>query len=466
MKVKIRCTLDHSVPREELHINGDEYGSLESGKQCIKDENDLSGCDGNAARRRSSGPLVSTTAHRKEKRVLQSSQSQSIQEVQMQIIEQREKPLSEAQAEDTKHIQRLEKELRNCSQEIDYLQDQLSARNAEVNYLEERVHSLELKLEGMEVLHEEVFSLREELKRSTSKQFSLTQDLDNKEIELKKSALSIEKLEDSFSSVALESQFEVESMKLEMMALEQSLFEAKKIHDETLDENNRMSTSIEKLQVALQDAQNTIISLNEENRDLKEKLDTANKISKIFSQNDDYWLENKDRLQLDSQSSLSEQGNNSTIVEDTSSEVRGPNIGRPVLDPAADLKGEMEMSQQIQEYECLIKKLKEELREEKLRAKEEAEDLVQEMAELRYQFTSLLEEECKRRACIEHASLQRIAELEAQCHAKRSPLIDLPLFLRVYGWLKASARKLPFWATALSPFPSIVKGQGGEKIGS
>jgi hypothetical protein len=49
-----------------------------------------------------------------------------------------------------------------------------------------------------------------------------------------------------------------------------------------------------------------------------------------------------------------------------------------------------------------------------LRAKEEAEDLVQEMAELRYQLTGLLEEECKRRACIEHVSLQRISELEAQ----------------------------------------------------
>jgi hypothetical protein len=54
------------------------------------------------------------------------------------------------------------------------------------------------------------------------------------------------------------------------------------------------------------------------------------------------------------------------------------------------------------------------LREEKLKAKEEAEDLAQEMAELRYQITGLLEEECKRRACIEHASLLRIAELEAQ----------------------------------------------------
>lgn len=51
-----------------------------------------------------------------------------------------------------------------------------------------------------------------------------------------------------------------------------------------------------------------------------------------------------------------------------------------------------------------------------MKAREEAEDLAQEMAELRYQITGLLEEECKRRACIEQASLQRIAELEAQVY--------------------------------------------------
>ena len=49
-----------------------------------------------------------------------------------------------------------------------------------------------------------------------------------------------------------------------------------------------------------------------------------------------------------------------------------------------------------------------------MRAKEEAEDLAQEMAEFRYQITGLLEEECRCRASIEQASLQRIAELEAQ----------------------------------------------------
>ena len=67
-----------------------------------------------------------------------------------------------------------------------------------------------------------------------------------------------------------------------------------------------------------------------------------------------------------------------------------------------------------------IRGYQEELREEKLKAKEETEDLAQEMAELRYQMTSLLEEERSRRACIEQASIQRIAELEAQVCPIRS----------------------------------------------
>lgn len=58
--------------------------------------------------------------------------------------------------------------------------------------------------------------------------------------------------------------------------------------------------------------------------------------------------------------------------------------------------------------------VQEELKQEKLEAKEEAEDLTQEMAELRYKMTCLVDEERKRRVCVEQASLQRIAELEAQ----------------------------------------------------
>lgn len=100
------------------------------------------------------------------------------------------------------------------------------------------------------------------------------------------------------------------------------------------------------------------------------------------------------------------------------------------------------MSSQIREYELLMKQLKvwhinwgrefiiqrpsdlfsmqlqnwlqEEVKAEKSKARDEAEDLAQEMAELRYQLTGLLEEERKRRACIEQISLQRIAQLEAQ----------------------------------------------------
>ncbi|KAE8730882.1 hypothetical protein F3Y22_tig00002847pilonHSYRG00067 [Hibiscus syriacus] len=72
-----------------------------------------------------------------------------------------------------------------------------------------------------------------------------------------------------------------------------------------------------------------------------------------------------------------------------------------------DLKYGKSMSHQINEYELLVKELKEELREQKLKAKEEAEDLAQEMAELRYQMTGMLKEECKRRACIEQVSLQK-----------------------------------------------------------
>jgi hypothetical protein len=132
-------------------------------------------------------------------------------------------------------------------------------------------------------------------------------ELESKEVELEQSALSMEKLEESFSSMALESQFEVESMKLDMMTLEQSLFEARKVQDETLEENNRMSRLIDKFQDALQDAQKTIISLNEENKVIKEKLDIANMNTRLFSQKVEDWLENKDKLQIKDQSSVSEQ---------------------------------------------------------------------------------------------------------------------------------------------------------------
>ncbi|XP_061358900.1 uncharacterized protein LOC133303063 isoform X2 [Gastrolobium bilobum] len=352
---------------------------------------------------------------RKEKDKLKSSQSQSFELI--RLLELHEKSMLDAHTEDKKHIQRLEKELLNYSQEIDYLQDQLNSSNTEVNHLKKCVHCLEVKLKEMEDLQEEVLWLREELQRSNSEQFFLMQELQTKQLELQKSSLSIEKMEESISSMTLESQCEIESMKLDMMALEQSCFEAKKILEQTVDEKIRLSRLINELQVAFQDAQKLIISLNEENRELKRKLDTTYMNTRSFSQKIEDWIEKKGRSELNRQSSLSEQESNSTISEDIRLAM--------FLEPVADLKGEREkMSHQMQEYEFLVEKLKGELREEKLKAKEEAEDLAQEMAELRYQMTGLLDEERKRRACIEQASLQRIVELEAQLQREqKEPLI-------------------------------------------
>lgn len=83
---------------------------------------------------------------RKEKEMLKESQSQGFELIRR--LELHVKSLSEAHVQDKKHIQKLERELKNCSQEIDYLQDQLSARNGEVNRLNDHVHNLEIKLAG------------------------------------------------------------------------------------------------------------------------------------------------------------------------------------------------------------------------------------------------------------------------------------------------------------------------------
>ncbi|CAL5362355.1 unnamed protein product [Camellia sinensis] len=324
-------------------------------------------------------------------------------------LEAHAKTLYKARAEDEKHIQELERELKNCSQEIDYLQDQLNARNDEVYCLGEHVHSLELKLANMESLEEKVGRLREELKWSNSERLILMQELESKEVEIQQSAACIEKLEESISPVSLEYQCEIESMKLD---LEQNCFEAKKFKEEAAREKLKMNELIQDFECQIQDAQKVIECLNEENKELREKLETSEKNARVFCQKMEEqfeeWLEN-DGPQLNTQPLSHE------LEKDVSTcgDILGPLLFRLAVDAA--FKDKMDkMSCQILEYELLLKQLKEELRAEKLKAKEEAEDLAQEMAELRYQITGLLEEERKRRACIEQISLQRIAELEAQ----------------------------------------------------
>ncbi|PON68892.1 myosin heavy chain-like protein [Parasponia andersonii] len=336
--------------------------------------------------------------------------------------------LSAARKDDKKHIEMLEKELMNCSQEIDYLQDQLNARNTEVNFLEEHVRNLELKLADMEILREAVRRLREELKRSNSECLFFIQELENKEVALHNSSVCIDKLRGSISSITLDSQCEIEGMKLDIVALEQNCFEAEKVQEEAVQEKAKMIQLIRELEGQFQDAQKKIKHVELENKELREKLDTSETKLRTFWQK----LEKrfaKDTSQINVKLLFKELENKFAMSKDmgTYEEVLSSLISKleMILEPDGDIMEKMEnMSKQIEEYELLVKQLKDELREEKLKAKDEAEDLAQEMAELRYQITDLLEEERKRRACIEQASLQRIAELEAQVQKEHRKPFD------------------------------------------
>ncbi|KAK3021023.1 hypothetical protein RJ639_045154 [Escallonia herrerae] len=294
----------------------------------------------------------------------------------------------------------------------DYLQDQLHARNAEVNSLRDHVHSLELKLTDIDKLEDIVGSVSKELQRSNSELLILTRKLESKEEELQKSTLRIEKLEESIASVALEYQCEIESMKLDLLAFEHSCFEANKIQEEAAQEKSWVHHLIQDFELQIQDYREVIERLDEENRELREKLNIAEVNAKGFCQK----MEETFPELMETKNALSSSSEFETNTS-TCGDILGPLLSRPLEGRASDaeLKEKLEeMSCQIHEYELLVTKLKEELREEKVKSREEAEDLTQEMAELRYQISGLLEEECKRRACIEQISLQRIAKLEAQ----------------------------------------------------
>lgn len=334
------------------------------------------------------------------------------------------KALTEAHLEDKKYIQLLERELRNCSQEIEYLQDELNVRNVEANCMGEHVHSLELKLSEVGKLHEKVAELTEELAKSDSQRWSLMRALENKEKELQSSASHIEKLETAVSSIALESQCEIEGMKLDLIALEQRYLDAKKLNQQATQEKINMDALIEELEVRFEEAQKMIHNLENEKKKLQQKLMISEQNAKRLS----------DKVEEDVGMSLNNYNDPSFCNKlegvfpalermCTNGEVLDPFLSKLAVVPTWDenLKEEMQkISIRIHESELLVMQLKEELKKEKLKAKEEAEDLTQEMAELRYQITEMLEQECKRRARIEQASLHRIAELETQVRTEQS----------------------------------------------
>ncbi|XP_015059641.1 ELKS/Rab6-interacting/CAST family member 1 isoform X3 [Solanum pennellii] len=332
-------------------------------------------------------------------------------------IEQHVQTLSEAREEDKYHTQKLKSELENCSQEIDYLQDQLNLRNEEMDSLSKCVCSLQLKLANLENMEEEVIRLREELEMSNAERLYLLQQLENRELEIEGSALCIERLEESVASIGLEHQFEIESMKLDLITMEQNYFKAKKSQDETAQDNAMMNGLIHDLQLQIYDAEKVIESLEKENVNLREQLQTSEMNARTFSE----------KVEELFRGLIPNNDDSSSSKEDASASSCCGDILGPLLIKLASLgpsdvdltEKRKKMAGQIKNNESLVKQLKEELIMEKLKAKEESEDLAQEMAELRYQMTGLLEEERKRRACVEQLSLQRIAELEAQVEKER-----------------------------------------------
>ncbi|KAL8230730.1 hypothetical protein R6Q57_000508 [Mikania cordata] len=278
-------------------------------------------------------------------------------------LESHARTLTETRSNDKRRIQDLERELSNCTQELDYLQDQLTTRNTEINHMTDYIHSLELKFKAKEDLDVVVRNLEQELRACKSENLALMTKLEDKEQELHNSTLYIDELEESISHIALDFQCDLESMKLDLMAMEHSFLEAKELQKEAAQEHCRMQELTKTYKYQMQN----VIRLVEENKELREKLKTC-------------------KSNADSE-----------------------NI----------MKKSNEYEAQIQEYELLVNQLKKQLKEEKFKANEEAEDLAQEMAELRYQLTGLLEEEYKKRACIEQRALQRITELESQIEKER-----------------------------------------------
>ncbi|XP_068653753.1 uncharacterized protein [Aristolochia californica] len=345
------------------------------------------------------------------------------------------KSLKIACSEDKKYIEKLERELRNCSQEIGYLRDQLNLRNTEAECMAAHVHSLELKLREIKILNEKISFLKEKLQKSDSDRYLLIQKLERKESELEKSNLCIEKLETALSSVALEAECEIEGMKLDLVAMESSVRETEKVREESSQEKDRMQSWIQVLEAKLESSNKRICILENENKELHKMLEESERNSnmlyhKIEEQLDE-WIKSMSSSGCFPPESLVFMKPSSSELDNevpepkgtcTFEDVLGPLVSKLAIVTASDerLKDEVEkMSYGIHESEQLIEQLKEELREERLKAKEEAEDLTQEMAELRYQITDMLEQECKRRACIEQASLLRITELEAQVQNER-----------------------------------------------
>ncbi|CAN0896066.1 hypothetical protein LINGRAHAP2_LOCUS18246 [Linum grandiflorum] len=295
---------------------------------------------------------------------------------------------------------------------IDYLQDQLGSRTAELFSLRKHVDELELKLAKMEDMEVKVDRLSDELERSNAEKLLLIEELQMKDVELQCSALHVRRLEESVCSVTLDSQCEIEGMRLDMMAMEQACFEARKAQEDTIRENASLNKLIKELEIRINEK--PAVVLERENKELSDKLRASEICAQEFIDRIDKGLENKSRT-MDDRAIVSREVS-------ACGDVLGELFLKLPMALAAEVDSKEKldnMSCKITNYESIVRKLKEELKEVKLKAEEEGEDLAQEMAELRYETTCLLEEERKRRAMVEVASIHRIAELESQIRKYR-----------------------------------------------
>ncbi|XP_074570966.1 uncharacterized protein LOC141827577 isoform X2 [Curcuma longa] len=253
----------------------------------------------------------------------------------------------------------------------------------------EQVQSLELKLAGAEKLDDKLKIVSNELVQADSQCLRLMRELKNTKEELIMSDLQRENHE----AVILDLQCEIESLKLEITALEQRYVEAERLGQQLAEEKARMDECFVTLQNQLKEKQHVISYLEDENTVLRERMT-------LFHENAN---QSPNDVELDKYLSPS----SGTVV---------PSMAKLTATSQDEIvTDEIEkMAKQIHESGLLVKQLKEELKEVKLKANEEAEDLTQEMAELRYQFTVMLEEESKRRAFVEEASIRRVEDLELQ----------------------------------------------------
>lgn len=149
----------------------------------------------------------------------------------------------------------------------EYLQDQLNLRNVEANFMAEHVESLELKLAGAERLNDKLRLISEELVQADSRCMILIEELKYKEDELKKSDLQIENLETSL----LDSQCEIESLKLDITSLEQRCIEAERLGQQLAEEKTRVDKRLHILETQLQEMQQMIRCLENEKKTLFER---------------------------------------------------------------------------------------------------------------------------------------------------------------------------------------------------